>query len=72
MYKNLKNEMTVRGVTQLQIAELLDCRKATVNDKINGKSEFLYGEAYKIKHVLFPYANIEYLFDSDDGSQHSA
>ncbi len=66
MYKNLQSEMAVRNITQLQIAELLGCRPATVSDKIKGKSEFLWPEAKKIKTVLFPYANIEYLFAEDD------
>lgn len=64
MYNNLIKVMKVKGVTGVQIANLLDCRQATISDKLNGvvASGFTFDEAYKIKNVFFPEYDYEYLF----------
>ena len=66
MYKNLSNAMKSKGITQNQIAELLEVRVATVSDKMTGKSRYYFEEAIKIKKVFFPEYEIEYLFDFDE------
>lgn len=55
MYENLLNVMKRKKVTALQIANLLECRPATVSDKLNGtvKCGFYFTEAQKIKKVFF-------------------
>lgn len=64
MYTTLLEAMKKKNVTTTQIANLLDCRIATVSDKINGVVEcgFYFDEATKIKGVFFPEYDIEYLF----------
>lgn len=62
MYSNLKAEMRRYNVTQRQIALLLNCREATVSDKLNGKSELSYDDAMRIKKTFFPMFEAEYLF----------
>lgn len=64
-YSNLKAEMAREGIKQVQIAELLDVREATISDKINGKSTFDIDEAIKIKRTYFPNLSLEYLFSRD-------
>ena len=55
MYSNLIIAMKRKGITIGQIAELLNCRAATVSDKIHGKREygFYLEEALRIKNVFF-------------------
>lgn len=64
MYENLHTIMRNHGISQSQIASLLNIRPATVSDKINGKTRFYFDEAEKIKNVFFPGYEIEYLFSS--------
>jgi transcriptional regulator with XRE-family HTH domain len=64
MYENLLNAMKSKNVTMKQIAELLDCRYATISDKINGVTVggFYFDEALKVKKVFFPELDIEFLY----------
>jgi len=64
LYHNLKAEMARQGIKVKDIAELLEVRRATVSDKINGKYRFYCDEAIKIKKVFFPHLSIDYLFQS--------
>lgn len=63
VYRNLKAEMARSGITMVDIAEYLDVRYATVNDKVNGKYRFYYDEAYAIKKKFFDDMPMEYLFE---------
>lgn len=63
MYRNLKAEMARSGITMVDIAEYLNVRYATVNDKVNGKYRFYYDEAYAIKKKFFDDMQMEYLFE---------
>lgn len=64
MYKNLLNVMKVKGITSVQISELLECRQATVSEKLNGvvSCGFYFDEAYKIRKAFFSEYNYDYLF----------
>lgn len=64
-YSNLKAEMARRGVKQIEIAEFLNVREATISDKINGKSTFDIDEAFKIKLAFFPDLSLDYLFSRE-------
>lgn len=65
MYANLLNAMKQKKVTALQIANLLECRPATVSDKLNGtvKCGFYFAEAQKIKKVFFQEYDYDFLFE---------
>lgn len=67
MYSKLIEAMKTKKVTATQIANMLDCRIATVSDKINGTVEkgFYFDEAVKIQKVFFPEYALEYLFQRD-------
>lgn len=64
MYANLFKVMKLKGITGKQIANLLECREATISDKLNGivASGFTFDEAAKIKKVFFPEYDYDYLF----------
>lgn len=67
MYTRLVKAMKSKNITTTQIANLLECRIATVSDKINGTVErgFYFDEATKVKQVFFPEYDIEYLFERE-------
>lgn len=64
MYNNLLKVMKLKGITGIQIANLLECRQATISDKINGivACGFSFDEAAKIKSIFFPEYDYDYLF----------
>ncbi|ABX43350.1 DNA-binding protein [Lachnoclostridium phytofermentans] len=64
LYANLLNAMKSKGITSTQLANLLECRQATMSDKLNGvvNCGFYFDEAYKIKKVFFPEYDYDYLF----------
>lgn len=51
-----------KKVSLVDIADLLEVRYQTVADKINGVSDFKFGEALLIKNTFFPEYDIEFLF----------
>lgn len=65
MYSNLKLAMKNQKVTATMIAKLLECRIATVTNKINGKtiSGFNTDEALKIKKAFFQNHDYDTLFE---------
>lgn len=66
MHRNLRAEMAREGITMVDIADYLNLRYATVNEKVNGKYRFYYDEALKIKQKFFPNQSLEYLFENDN------
>ena len=62
MYENLTIEMTRKGVTKRQLAELLNIHENSVAYKIL-HGTFSIEEAFKIKHRFFPQFELEYLFE---------
>ncbi len=64
MYSNLLKAMKLKGITGIQISNLLECRQATISDKLNGivASGFTFDEASKIKKVFFPEYDYDFLF----------
>ena len=62
MYKNLKMAMAAKGVTAESIAQLLSVHRNTVQNKLDGQSEFTFGQATLISEMLFPEYKPSYLF----------
>ena len=64
MYENLVMVMRLKGITAVQLSNLLECRQATMSDKINGLTEsgFTFDEAAKIKKVFFPEYDYDFLY----------
>lgn len=68
MFNNLISLMKRKGITQDQLASLLNCRRATVGDKINGnvKVGFTITEAILVHDVFFPEYTLNYVFKFEE------
>lgn len=62
MYENLKMLLRAKGISNEVLARLLNVHRDTVANKLNGESEFTYGQAELIQESLFPEYNIRYIF----------
>lgn len=62
MLNNFEKIRKEKGVSLVDIADLLHIRYQTVREKINGDSDFKFGEAVKVKYAFFPEYEIEYIF----------
>lgn len=65
MLKNFNDIRKDKKVSLVDLADLLGVRYQTVADKINGISDFKFGEALLIKNKFFPEYEIEYLFEKE-------
>ena len=52
----------IKGVALVDIADLLGVDSRTVRSKIDGVSDFKFGETVAIKKAFFPEYELEYLF----------
>ena len=62
MYENLKMLLAAKDISYQVLARLLGVHPDTITNKINGESEFTYGQAELIQDTLFPEYNIRYIF----------
>lgn len=62
MYDNLKAEMAKKGITIDALARLLGVHRNTIQNKLDGDSEFTIGQAEVISETMFPEFTIKYLF----------
>lgn len=62
MYMNLKMAMAAKDVTIESIAKLLNVHRNTIQNKLDGESEFSFGQATVISETLFPEYKPSYLF----------
>lgn len=60
--KNIEEIRKIRGVALVDIADLLGVDSRTVRSKIDGVSDFKFGETVAIKKAFFPEYELEYLF----------
>lgn len=60
--KNIEEVRKSKGVTLVDIGDLLGVGYRTVRDKIDGVSDFKFGETVAIKKAFFPEYELEYLF----------
>ncbi|HHW5057352.1 TPA: XRE family transcriptional regulator [Staphylococcus aureus] len=65
MLKNFNDIRKDKKVSLVDLADLLGVRYQTIADKINGVSDFKFGEALLIKNKFFPEYEIEYLFEKE-------
>ncbi|CAI81445.1 TPA: XRE family transcriptional regulator [Staphylococcus aureus] len=71
MLKNFNDIRKDKKVSLVDLADLLEVRYQTVADKINGVSDFKFGEALLIKNTYFPEYDIEFLFEKEKEKQTS-
>lgn len=62
MYDNLKAVMAQKGITIDAMAKVLNIHRNTVQNKLDGESEFTIGQAQIISETMFPEYTIKYLF----------
>ncbi|AIK72291.1 DNA-binding protein [Streptococcus agalactiae] len=60
--KNIEYIRKEKGVSLVDIADCLQLKSQTVREKINGDSDFKFGEALKVQQTFFPEFDIVYLF----------
>ena len=63
MYPNLEAELARRGMTKLKLAKQLNMRYPTLIDKLNGKRRMYFDDAIRIRNVVCPEADLDYLFE---------
>ncbi|HWO95228.1 MAG TPA: hypothetical protein VNM45_02520 [Bacillus sp. (in: firmicutes)] len=66
MYKNLEAELARNRITKLALAKELNMRYPTLIDKLNGKYRLYFDEALRIREVVCPKANLDYLFKVEE------
>ena len=60
--KNIEEIRKIKGVALVDTADLLGVDSRTVRSKIDGVSDFKFGETVAIKKAFFPEYELEYLF----------
>ena len=60
--KNIEEIRKIKGVALVDIADLLGVDSRTVRSKIDGVSDYKFGETVAIKKAFFPVYELEYLF----------
>lgn len=69
MYKNLRNALFQKNITIKQYAEFLGVGEKTVQNKINGITDFTYKEFRKTCTMIFPEYNTDFLFTDEQPQQ---
>lgn len=62
MLENFEKARRDKGITLVDIADLIGVRYQTISDKINGISSFKFEEALAIQEKFFPEYDLAYLF----------
>ena len=65
MYNNLKAAMVHKGITIESIARLLNVHRNTVQNKLDGETDFTIEQAFAITEIMFPEYKLTYLFRRD-------
>lgn len=67
MLRNLSAEMARNGVTNADLAKVINKTERKVRDSVAGKFEFKVSEAFDIRDRFFPNMTMEYLFKRSQG-----
>lgn len=63
MYRNVKAEMTRRGITLEMLSEKMKPNVGSLSNKLNGKQPLTFNEAKQIKSILGVDMPLEVLFE---------
>lgn len=63
---NLEAEMKRKGISRMDIANLLDVSYSTIHSRFNGNSEWLYNECVLIRDTYFHDLELDYLFKTEE------
>lgn len=62
MFPNLAFELKRKGISNVAIAKLIGCSEKSVQNKMNGTTEFTLSEVLAISTNLLPEFELRYLF----------
>lgn len=65
MYPNLEGELRKKGITRQKMADDLHLNVSTVSRKLTEPGRLKLWEAYQIRDLYCPEANLDYLFATD-------
>lgn len=65
---NLEAEMKRKGISRMDIANLIDVSYSTIHSRFNGNSEWLYNECVLIRDTYFLGMELDYLFSTEAGA----
>ena len=65
MFTNLKGELSKKGITNKDLAELLGVDVKTIQNRLSGKCDWTLKEVIQITKFLFPEYRLEWLFATD-------
>lgn len=63
MFKNLRQALADRNMTMKAYADFLGVTEKTLQNKMNGVTEFTYDEVDRTARFIFPQYKISYLFE---------
>lgn len=66
MYKNLTNILNKKRITMKAYAEFLGKSEKTVQNKIQGKTDFTLGEAMKTCAIICPEYKMDFVFEKSE------
>ena len=66
MFKNLRQALAKKGITLKSYAEFLGVTEKTLQNKLNGITDFTYSEVEKTTRILFPEYRLDYLFSRSE------
>lgn len=72
MLSNLEVLRKEKNVSLVDMADLLGVKYQTIREKINGDSDFKFGEAIAIQEKFFPEYEIKFLFSRKENKKQSA
>lgn len=62
MFPNLAKELKNKGITYRAVAGLIGCSEKSVQNKMNGTTDFTLNEVLLINENMFPEYELKYLF----------
>ena len=62
MFANLRTELDRKNISLVTISKLIGCNTKTVQNKLQGKTEWRLSEILAISEELFPEFDLKYLF----------
>ncbi len=63
----IRKAMQAKNISIEAVAGVMQVHRNTAANKVNGDTPFTIDEAFKIKALLFPEYDMEYLFAPDGG-----
>jgi predicted transcriptional regulator len=68
MYKNLVRILNEKSITLKAYAEFLGVTEKTIQNKIQGKTEFTFGEVKKTCSIICPEYKMDFVFAQEEAA----